>query len=302
MKTFAPNLFEKQNSDKWKQYLDENGFVVLRNILSKEKMIQYFKLFAKDWTYVSPNFDFNNKKTWTPSNSPMMWNKGMVYWNGLSQSDFMWSLRTDLNILDIWHRLHETKELVSSFDSFSVYVSNKQKSQPWLHTDLNYNSEIYSIQGAYNFLPVRETSAGFVVVLKSHKTYTINHASKTNFSQIDKDDPHYDKAVKLIIPENCFVLWNSKTIHANSGISDKKLNYDFNRLTCYLTYFPKSLRSEDIFKKRLTGYYNGVSCSHFAIDYKPKQHPYGVKKTYESRNFNFIKKDNNIPAEIYNLI
>ena len=302
MKTFAPKLFERQNSDKWKQYLDENGFVVLRNILSKETMIQYFKLFAKDWTYVSPNFNFNNKKTWTPSNSPMIWNKGMVYWNGLSQSDFMWSLRTDLNILDIWHRLHETKELVSSFDSFSVYVSNKQKSQPWLHTDLNYNSEIYSIQGAYNFLPVRETSAGFVVVLKSHKTYTIDKKTKSNFSQIDKDDPHYDKAVQLIIPENCFVLWNSKTIHANTGISDKKLNYDFNRLTCYLTYFPKSLRSEDIFKKRLNGYKNGVSCSHFAIDYKPKQHPYGVKKTYESRNFDFIKKYDNIPTEIYNLI
>ena len=61
MKTFAPKLFEKQNSYQWKQYLDENGFVVLRNILSKEKMIQYFKLFAKDWKYVSPNFNFIKK-------------------------------------------------------------------------------------------------------------------------------------------------------------------------------------------------------------------------------------------------
>ena len=302
MNTFRPKLFESADFENWKRYLDENGFIVLRNILQKETMITYFKLFAKDWKYVSPNFDFHNKETWTPSNSPMMWNKGMVYWNGLSHSDFMWSLRIEPNILDIWQKLHNTKDLVSSFDAFSVYLSNKQKSNSWLHTDQSFESELYSIQGAYNFLPVTENSSGFVVVLKSHKTYQTKKKSKTNFSQIDKDDPHNDKAVKLIIPENCFVLWNSKTIHANRGITDKKLIYDFNRLTCYLTYFPKSLRTDEIFKKRLNGYKEGITCSHFAVDYKPKQHSYGVKKTYESRNFNFIKKYDNIPAEIYDLI
>ena len=302
MKTFTPELFKSLNSTEWKKYLDENGFVVLKNILPRETMIKYFKLFAKDWKFVSPNFDFHNKETWIPSNSPMMWNKGMVYWNGLSHSDFMWSLRTDKNILNIWHLLHNTKDLVASFDSFSVYLSNKQKSDSWLHTDQSFDSDLYSIQGAYNFLPVNEHSAGFIVVPKSHKTYKIIKNSKTNFSQIDKSDLHNQLAVKLIIPENCFVLWNSKTIHANVGITDKKLKYDLNRLTCYLSYFPKTLRSEDIFKKRITGYYNGISCSHFAIKYNPKQHPYGVKKKYESRDFNFIKKYKNIPEEIYNLI
>ena len=34
---------------------------------------------------------------------------------------------------------------------------------------------------------------------------------------------------------------------ANRGITDKKLIHDFNRLTCYLTYFPKSLRTDEIF-------------------------------------------------------
>jgi ectoine hydroxylase-related dioxygenase (phytanoyl-CoA dioxygenase family) len=302
MKTFSPELFDVENSDQWKNYLEENGFVVLRNILQKETMIKYFKLFAKDWKYVSPNFDFHNKETWTPTNSPMMWNKGMIYWNGLSHSDFMWSLRTDDNILDIWHRLHNTKKLVASFDAFSVYLSNKQKSKPWLHTDQSFDSELYSIQGAYNFLPVTENSSGFVVVPKSHKTYKIMKKSKTNFSQIGDTDLHNQLAVKLIIPENCFVLWNSKTIHANVGMSEKKKIYDFNRLTCYLTYFPKTLRGEDVFGKRVDGYKNGISCSHFAIHYRPKQHSYGVKNVYESRNFNFIKKDDNIPKEIFDLI
>jgi ectoine hydroxylase-related dioxygenase (phytanoyl-CoA dioxygenase family) len=304
MKTLVPELFDIETPDSWKKYLDENGYVVIQDVLSKEKQITYFKMFAKDWKQVSPNFDFHNEETWTPSNSPIMWNKGIAYWNGFGQSDFMWALRLDNRILSIWKKLHNTDNLVVSFDAFSVYLSNTQKSKSWLHVDQNNNCDIFSVQGAYNFLPVTENSSGFIVVPKSHKTYTENLKSKSNFCQIDEFDKHRELAVKLLIPSNCFILWNSKTIHANVGISDIKLKKNFNRLTCYLSYFPKALRPDNIFNKRINGYVNKDTCGHFAIRYNKKNHPYGVKKTYDARNFNFIEDKNidNIPKEIYNLI
>lgn len=304
MKNLYPELFDIENTENWKKYLSDYGYVVIQNILSRDTIIKYFKIFATEWKQVTPKFDFNNKETWIPENTPIMWNKGMVYWNGFGQSDFMWALRTDKTILSIWENLHKTDKLVVSFDAFSVYLSNKQKSNSWLHVDQPNNCEIYSIQGAYNFLPVTESSAGFVVVPNSHKTYISIPKSKTNFSQINKDDYHNELAVKLIIPSNCFVLWNSKTIHANVGISDKKLTHDFNRLTCYLSYFPKILRNEKVFIQRLSGYKNKETCGHYAIKYNKKTHPYGLKKRYESRNFNFIKDKNIdlIPEDIYNLI
>ena len=104
---------------------------------------------------------------------------------------------------------------------------------------------------------------------------------------IDKEDPHVDRAVKLLIPKNCFVLWNSSTIHANIGI-DKKSLQELNRVTSYIAYFPKSMRSQDIYDKRSEGYHYGDNCSHFAIKHDVKRHPYGTKERYENRGFNWL--------------
>ena len=47
----------------------------------------------------------------------------------------------------------------------SVFLSKEQKSKPWLHIDQNPSNTVYSIQGAYNFMPVRNVNdAGFVIV------------------------------------------------------------------------------------------------------------------------------------------
>ena len=51
-----------------------------------------------------------------------------------------------------------------------------------------------------------------------------------------------EESRKLIIPENCLTLWNSRTIHANEGIF--KPGTSFNRLTCYVTFQPKKFRKE----------------------------------------------------------
>lgn len=303
--SIKPELFEIENESEWKDYLEQEGYVVLKNILSKERKEEYFKLFVKDWNYVSPNFDFHNKSTWTIDNSPMMWNKGMIYSSGLGQSDFQWALRTDERIISIWEKVHETKNLVVSYDGFSVFLSKKQKPKIWLHVDQNHKDKIYSIQGAYNFLPVTDESAGFIVVPKSHKTYNIDIDKKKQFIPIELDNEHVKKAVKLLIPENCFVLWNSKTIHANIGMSNK-IKDNLNRLTSYITYFPKANRSEEILKKRIEGYKNGDNCGHFAIRHNIKKHPYGLKSRYEAREFNniipYLDEEGNIPQERLKLI
>ena len=83
--TYTPALFNKDDYPKWSEYFQENGYVVLKDILTEQDKLHAFSLFAIDWKTVSPRFDFHNKLTWSPSNSPMMWNKGMIYWNGLGQ-------------------------------------------------------------------------------------------------------------------------------------------------------------------------------------------------------------------------
>lgn len=282
-----PELFEIDDENNWKTHLDNEGYVVLKNILSDDDIFTYMQLFMYDWKFVSPNFSFTDKSTWIPDNCPMIWNKGMIYSSGFGQSDFQWELRTNSRIISIWEKVHNTTELVVSFDGFSVFLSKTQSSPSWLHIDQNPKNEIYSIQGAFNFFEVSSHSAGFIVVPKSHKYYKPDVDEKKQYIPLDECDINNILAKKLIIPANCFILWNSKTIHANIGMNKNKQD-TLDRLTSYITFFPKKDRSQEVFEKRMEGYIKGDNCGHYATMYHPKKHPYGLKKRYESRGFNHI--------------
>ena len=240
-----------------------------------------------------------------------MYGKGMLVFNGFGQSDAMWNLRTNKTILSVFKKIYDCEELVTSLDGFSAFVSHEQKSKSWLHVDQNPKNSIYSIQGAYNFIPVKNDSdAGFVVVPKSHIEYTPTVKHKKDW--IVCDPQPIEKSVKLLIPPNCLILWNSKTIHANEGM--KKQHRGLNRLTCYITYLPKERRTEEIRKQRINAYLTANTTSHWANKCELKRYPFGFKSRYESRGFGKIKPlledeettdgilKKKIPLERYNLI
>ena len=303
--SYTPQLFSINDDVNWKQYLDTYGFVVINNVLDEDIYTDLFTQFYLNWCNVARNFDFHDKTTWTPKNCPMMWDIGMVTGYGLAHARFQWELRTNPNILDIWKRLHGTDELVVSFDGFSVFLTPEQKPSMWLHIDQNPKDPLYSIQGAYNFLPVEEDDAGFVVVPGSHKTFLVDVDESHKFIPVDPNDVHVDYAVKLLIPANCFVLWNSKTLHANAGMASGK-STELNRVTSYICYFPKEQRPENMLVRRANGYHRAVNCGHYAIDYNKKQKPYGSLEELEAQGFNLTPPiydaGGNIPCEIYNLI
>lgn len=299
--SLQPDLFYSFQEDKWREYLDKNGYVVIKDILDQEEKSKYYEQFKKDWKTVAPKFDFEDKSTWKEINCPMNWEIGMIISNGLGQSDFQWGLRTNLKIREIWEKLYYTKELVVSFDGFSLFLSKRQNPEIWLHIDQHPSDPLYSVQGAYNFFPVGEEDAGFIVVPGSHRTYNALNVKKSRkFIMIEEDDPHIAKAVKLIIPENCFVLWNSKTIHANMGMGIMK-SKEINRLTSYISYFPKEFRTAEIYKKRINGYLNAENCGHYAIYHHVKGDPY-----WDNTKFGKIEPlldDNgNIPKDRLDLI
>jgi len=298
--SYKPEIFSITDENKWKSYLDEYGFVVLGNILDNETYTELFKQFYIDWNTITPNFNFHDKNTWTEFNSPINWNIGMISGYGSAHAKFQWGLRTNNNIIDIWKKLHNTDELVVSYDGFSFFCSPEQEPNIWLHIDQNPKDNLYSIQGAYNFLPVNEDDAGFVVVPGSHKTFFVDVPEEQKFIPVEHDDIHVDYAVKLLIPQNCFVLWNSKTIHANTGMSKTK-DVELNRITSYISYFPKEQRTDDIYQERLYGYFYAENCSHYAIAHHVKYNNNNI-----INNFKFITPELNendeIPEKIINLI
>ena len=165
-------------------------------------------------------------------------------------------------------------------------IQKSKKSPSWLHVDQNPKTTINSYQGAYNFLKVGEDDAGFIVVPQSHKTYVPKVSHKRDWFVVDQEAylPH---SKKLLIPENCFVIWNSKLIHSNQGMN--KRNKEFNRLTAYITFLPKELRSEKILRKRIEAYKNSDTTSHWANKCEIKKYPYGFGPNYEKKGFTKIK-------------
>ena len=292
-----PTLFDKNNQDGWKQHLEDEGYVVITDILTPIEREDGLSIFKQDMSNVSPRFNFDDTSTWSIDTCPLMFGKGMAVFNGFGQSDFMWHLRTNATIQTVFKDVYSTDELVSSLDGFSMFISKTQKSKPWLHIDEHPNNELFSIQGAYNYFPVKDIhDAGFILVPGSHKTYKPEVKNKSDW-HVCSVQP-VDESRKLIIPENCLVLWNSRTIHANQGMT--KPGIELNRLTCYVTFQPKHLRPDNILSKRIAAYTNGDATSHYANRCDVKRYPYGFKTRYESRNFNKLKPrllDETIPQD-----
>ena len=284
-----PELFDKDDTNGWKSFLEREGYVVIKNIIEdEEERHRNMDQFKKDWTMVSPNFDFSDKQTWGIENTPMVYGKGTAVYNGFGQSDFLWNLRLNTNIQNIFKEIHGTEELVVSQDGFSVFLSNKQKSKPWLHVDQNPLNPVYSIQGSYNLLPVGDQDAGFLVVPGSHKSYTPTTKNKKDWVIVDQEE-FVPKSKKLLIPDNCFTLWNSKTIHSNVGIDKTKKNIELNRVTAYIAYLPKSIRSEATKLKKIQAYYDAKSTSHWANQCHIKTYPWGFGPRYETRGYGCLK-------------
>lgn len=311
MNTYRPPPFAF--TEDWKSFLDKEGYVVIRDVLNQQDIDTGIEHFWKDWNTVSPGFVRTDPKTWSISTAPMMFAKGMAVFNGFGQSNFMWHLRTRKEIINIFSKLHNTTDLITSFDGFSFFFTHKQKSsKDWWHIDQHPSNPDYTVQGAYNFYEVTDESAGFTVVPKSHITFKVSPTKvKKDWIQISSNKTAEEAksiladGVKLLIPGNSFVLWNSKTIHANTGTTSKEIKV--NRLTAYITFVPRTRRlNQEQFEERKEVYKQGETTSHWPNKVEIKRYPWGFGPTYERRGYHSIlpklNSDGTIPEERLALI
>jgi ectoine hydroxylase-related dioxygenase (phytanoyl-CoA dioxygenase family) len=314
---YTPQTFDRSDVASWKQHLDTEGYAVIHNVLEPSDIEVGLEHFWKDWTTVSPGFVRTDPGTWSIQTAPMMFAKGMATFNGFGQSDFTWHVRTQPAIRDIFAKIHDTEDLITSFDGFSVFFSQKQKSpKDWWHIDQHPDNPVYTVQGAYNFFPVTPESAGFTVVPRSHRTFVPSSTKVAkDWIQVHKNKTPEEAAaavaggVKLIIPANSFVLWNSKTIHANTGMATRRGATSvqpqptvLNRLTVYVTYVPRSRRTSEMqLTQRTDAYKAGATTSHWPDKVEVKTYPWGFGPAYEAKGFGHLvpRLDINgaIPAE-----
>ena len=266
--------------------MDTEGYVVLKNAVSTSLAKQAIEMFLNDLNAISSEFDPKNPTTWICANTPIVWGKGSATFKGMAQTDLAWLLRIQSIALLAFAKAYKVKpeQLVASFDGFSLFVDKKQQSKPWPHQDQRSSDPRRSIQGILNLLPCGELDAGFVCVPKSHVEY-IAPDQKTDWCVLPEDSPFQEKLVKLIVPERSLIIFHSKLIHANTGMSKKHpAGQSLNRLSAYITFVPKDRQTMESKIKRLAGYYTGNCTSHWADRYEEKKLPFHIAARFKTYN------------------
>lgn len=280
--TFTPPVFELGNTEEWKHHLDSEGYVVIKlNPIASHE----------DWMLVMQelhsDFDPNNRSTWTNKIMPQSFGKAIQGDNHLPQSNLAWFIRTNPQMREAFAFVHNClpNDLCVSMDRWSISWSCKNISKLWPHDDQVKGIEggdKYSVQGAYNTLSVGVENRGLCVVPRSHVSWSdrmdelkeLKLLGKSHFSSDGDKSSYYrdtyaPKLVKLLIPEHCLTLWNSRTVHCNSNDLRDRPDLDgkpqMNRLTSFVTWMPKAWRSEEVLRKKKEAWEAGKCTSHWAM-------------------------------------
>jgi len=155
--------------------MKENGYVVVRDILSEEEFNTGINLFWDMMTKLNPNIKKENCNTWTNKQWVGRFSDGISTQDGIGQSEFMWFNRTRPKYIQLFQHLLGEKDLSVSFDGFAAFRPGIPTTNVnWPHIDQNIRllgSEDNNIQGAINYFSVTNQFGGFCCVPKSHLTW-----------------------------------------------------------------------------------------------------------------------------------
>jgi hypothetical protein len=247
------------NDLSWKKYLEENGFVVVSNVLSEEESSKTLDSMWSVLEYFSEGrLNKNDSSTWSfGKNYPFLIHGGMIQYLGHTQ--FQWDLREKCS--GIFSKIFNVKkeELATSFDGWCFMNGNrryiKKPVDSFLHSDQSPKKDfLWSYQGLINLVDCDDESGGFVCVPKSHLIH--NEFFKKNFKISEKrfasdwilfsdeEKSKYKDILSKFIKVNCkagdFVLWDSRTFHCNTVPVKKVI-----RACSYICMLPKSHISEE---------------------------------------------------------
>ena len=122
----------------WRDEFHRTGCVLIKNVLSKERA-QYYVDQQLQWLKkFELGFDENDRSTWNGDHLPVSFKGGIYFDYAAPHERFAWEARTEPAIVDIFEKLWDTSELISSFDGMNVFPPREDLNwTPWPHCDQN---------------------------------------------------------------------------------------------------------------------------------------------------------------------
>jgi len=246
-----------------------------------------------------------NLKTVQPENMPPNVH-GIQLLDGIAHKNFIWNVRTNKNILNVFANLHGSDQLFVSFDRFCFVpppetFPDKKPSPAWPHVDQNEKKiGLHCLQGlvtlghtlekdgTISMEPTVERDATLCVMEKTHLNFDSffeksgRHAhndwyrfTNEEYEEIQKNFKH----TRVTAPPGSLFLWDSRTVHyggAPIASPQSRRPVPSTRLAIYVCYQPSGYATEYQIKKKVHAYDNYLATNHWPVDltifdpYKPR--------------------------------
>jgi len=248
-----------------KHDLENNGYLVIPNILNSHEIKEYRHEFNK-WIKTIDNLDTFHS---------LINSNGIFKYHEVGHQRFAWLLRTNPKIIDIFKLIWDTDSLVTSFDGCCYYPTNYNGTPScWTHSDQSsIKKGRHCIQSFVSL--TSNTERTFIVYEGSHKLHeehskTYNIEDPSDWYMINQDylETIYHKKKILDISAGSLVLWDSRTFHQNTcGEPDCKEE----RLVQYLCYLPKNnIINDKLMQTKREYYFNTLrTTNHYPYPMTP---------------------------------
>ncbi|KAF7198452.1 hypothetical protein HII31_00191 [Pseudocercospora fuligena] len=260
----------------WRDELIENGFVVLKGVLSTDKAQSYMDRMCS-WLESFPyGFKRDDPATWKAECLPNHMKGGMYHDYAVQHEKFMWDARCEPSVIAPFQKLWETEDLLVSFDgmNLTVPVTPRPTSSPWPHVDQSpLRKGMQCVQGILNLAPNGPDDGGLVVLKSSSKLNEVFFKTKNikegntwgpadwyGFEQEDVDwfIERGCEMVKVCAEPGDLVLWDSRTVHYNILPTTNNT-----RAVMYICYSPAKFASQSDVEQKAAFFRDRVGTTHW---------------------------------------
>ncbi|CAF1296028.1 unnamed protein product [Rotaria sordida] len=230
----------------------------------------------------------DDPETWS-NQWPSFSTHGVISGHGIGQSDFLWNVRSNEQVKQVFARIWNTRQLLVSFDGCGVfrdwrYNPTWKTNGGWNHVDQNPKIKPHRccIQGFVSLTDQNEKTGGLIVYPRSHLYFTeLSDVTKTSddFVKIPSDHSifNHDQVIGKLV--HCragdLVLWDSRLIHCNSPATtiEERQNdqpIDLLRIVAYVnmspTIFVHGQTLDEFREKRKEMVQNNCTLTHWSTE------------------------------------
>lgn len=263
--------------------LDVQGYCVIPNLISKKECQEYIDQIWDWMESLGTDLDRNEVATWNDEQWPPCL-FGILHRLKVGHEQFIWDLRQDPRVIEVFKQIWGTDQLLVSFDGMSIikpgkYQEKDEQTKFWAHTDQSHQKVgRHCIQGLLTLEESGPDDGGLVVWKGTHaihQEYFQETGIETNgdwykFSKsfISKIEREGYERIKIVAPVGSLILWDSRTIHQNESPSLNQMIPRF-RYAIYLCYTPAEKASDQVLIQKKHAFYQKKMTNHWPHEVTP---------------------------------